>query len=451
MEIGIITTLSYNVMSTVAMLRLYKMQPQLLLANHGNSVECMPDGQWSNITFICKFNCGEPYVKHAQASFNSTFVGSQVTYTCNEGYVLQPQDANTSRFCIEPTFWSLQNFTCLANCSEPRSIDNATMAFNSTLQGSMVNYTCIEPTAVYQPDYPSDFYCNELRQWEPTTAYETISCELYCKTPPSKENANRPNSLVTFLNGTAKYSCNRGARFDTYPPNDTIVCERPTESNEWTQPNFECIRITYNEPCRNDSDCLDTNSFCYPTNTTYDNTSQDTERDLRCTCKPLYKFNQTTSTCQPISFETFDNETSNECFNSTGCSIENTMCVGKPNTDNGESSVCACKPGFVQGNYTLQCIPVNCGRPPDINNASVSVTSTSYGSLANYTCINADPREEYESQMQLRCLGEGLWYQQWEQQRFYCEVKCNYTLEIANGSYTGRWRHNPYTSHANIK
>ncbi|XP_052214314.1 sushi, von Willebrand factor type A, EGF and pentraxin domain-containing protein 1-like [Dreissena polymorpha] len=124
------------------------------------------------------------------------------------------------------------------------------------------------------------------------------------------------------------------------------------------------------------------------------------------------------------------------------------MCVGKPNTDNGESSVCACKPGYVQGNYILQCIPVNCGRPPDINNASVSVTSTSYGSLANYTCINADPHKVYESHMQLRCLGEGLWYQQWEQRRFYCLVKCNSTLEIANGSYTGKWRYYSYTSYA---
>ena len=93
--------------------------------------------------------CGTPSsLSNGQRHYNSTTVGSTVTYTCNTGYRMTA--GNSSRTCLFGGHWSGSHPTCssenskimLGSCGTPRSLTNGQTSYTSTTVWSIVTYTC---------------------------------------------------------------------------------------------------------------------------------------------------------------------------------------------------------------------------------------------------------------------------------------------------------------------
>ena len=124
----------------------------------GCKVKCGADGRWMPYSYsygCSRGSCGTPpSVTNANRSYNSTYYGSMVTYTCSEGYEMQGvsqmtcNTTSTSSRSSSSFKWrstsGVQPFcTRRTTCGEPPAVDNASLVqVNGTKKYDEAEYRC---------------------------------------------------------------------------------------------------------------------------------------------------------------------------------------------------------------------------------------------------------------------------------------------------------------------
>lgn len=119
------------------------------------SVTCMPDGTWYPNTTGCQRQACPPFVAlNATMSRTSAFYQDRVLVTCLTGYRLAPGVTSGTVACLAGGTWSSEALTCQRYyCADPPpDVANANKSTNESAAGTQVNYTCTDGYQLSSPD-----------------------------------------------------------------------------------------------------------------------------------------------------------------------------------------------------------------------------------------------------------------------------------------------------------
>ncbi|XP_017270013.1 sushi domain-containing protein 1 isoform X2 [Kryptolebias marmoratus] len=203
--------------------------------HHGGSNEsvCTVNGYWTKPDILCKeVDCGEPLpIPHAGVLWDkSSAVGSQVAYTCDDGYV-SVGEGNVS-VCTASGEWDQTSLSCQEIiCAEPLFIQHAHRRWDGAPHiGSVVFYQCEE--GYYARGQRSYSVCGKNGLWEDVDLWcEEINCgspQILPDTNLLWDHNSRPGSVVL-------YECMDG--FYQQSGNNFSTCSL---SGEWGEVSIKC-------------------------------------------------------------------------------------------------------------------------------------------------------------------------------------------------------------------
>ncbi|XP_068207774.1 uncharacterized protein [Palaemon carinicauda] len=169
------------------------------------SVTCEPGGQWTNLTeddILCRRVCSNPPESGVNMTINVTslFVGTTLTYVCEEGMYIPATFPNTVNYtevtCEEDRMWNISmglnetDLYCAEICLDnpitsplmETTWDNVTRTV-----GTQVNLTC--PDEFFLPDFSTNISvtCEPGGQWTNLTETDVL-CRRYTETLPTPPN-----------------------------------------------------------------------------------------------------------------------------------------------------------------------------------------------------------------------------------------------------------------------
>ena len=254
--------------------------------------------------------------------------------------------------------------------------------------------------------------CNSERQWENQgVLVEVFECEqMRCPQPPNIANAvlNSGNVDIFIVNSTATYKCLEGyKRIGSQP---LLVC---THDAEWSLSLFECLKI----------DCGKPPPVANARVTTENGTGEGAVAVYTCESGFTMTSNSNSRSCG------VDNLWIKEFIE---CLDSNLKHCGEPpgvefasvsvhSVQTGQVAVYDCQDGYSHAwsstmecshifmswvaSPVVKCVPVDCGKPPELENAQAIYTNTTFGSIVFYRCEN-----RLESGVQnATCSSKGTW------------------------------------------
>ncbi|ELU18374.1 hypothetical protein CAPTEDRAFT_213075 [Capitella teleta] len=392
------------------------------------------DNDWINAVI----DCGVPNNTMGMAlSYSDTTVGNIATYTCAPSSLYWPN--STTSQCGSDGLWTEYTLNCtVIDCGFPSNVSTMSLTTNGTSPYSIAIYTCDLDLYLFNSSFIT---CGLDGQW---TILEDPECNVIdCGVPPTIANTSMTYT-TTIVGESVEYACYPTSKF--LENSTAISCGT---DGLWPEPKLTCTSIDCGVLSNTSSTVVsytasapgDTAIYkCYPSDFYVDNSSvitcgQDgnwTELELTCNVincgfppniqDTINTFNSTTVgevamySCHPLTmFEpnmtTIICETSGVWSNSQlQCSVID--CKDPPifmntivefnSTTVGSIALYTCNPtsyyyansSSIQcnddGNWSslnLICTVIDCGTPPAVENATVSYTSTSVGSQADYTCL----------------------------------------------------------------
>uniref|UniRef100_F6Z4F9 Sushi domain-containing protein n=1 Tax=Ciona intestinalis TaxID=7719 RepID=F6Z4F9_CIOIN len=201
---------------------------------------CTVSGEWSDNEPTCSriVTCQTP-VGPSDGSFTPTqqpfFVNSEVTFTCDDGFILNGESVIT---CQDSGLWSNPEPTCdPIQCPTPGDIDNGSFDPATGPYGieQTVEYTC---SGNYVLEGQAVLTCLDTGLWshdEPQcVAFSAITCDR----PADIDFGSLTTPGNTFnIGATATYVCNAGYEI---VGQDVLTC---TVSGEWSDDEPTCSRI----------------------------------------------------------------------------------------------------------------------------------------------------------------------------------------------------------------
>ncbi|XP_053395851.1 sushi, von Willebrand factor type A, EGF and pentraxin domain-containing protein 1-like [Mercenaria mercenaria] len=255
--------------------------------------ECQADGSWSGSSPICLFIiCPRPEPNRNVVVLGTSYTyGSELEYSCNDGYEL---DGPSIRRCTESGEWSGKEPFCTRNeCPRPPPFQNGQFFASSYSQGSNIIYSCNEGyeligisvrlclstlewsgdepycQRVQCPDPPPldngfydgyEFYYGDVVEYKCNTGYDLVgqarrlclsvgqwggadaTCiKINCGPPPVRNNVvyNIPGGdKEGKFEATASLSCEEGYQ------GRGVNFQRCQANGAWTESNFVCEIVT---------------------------------------------------------------------------------------------------------------------------------------------------------------------------------------------------------------
>ncbi|XP_041355440.1 sushi, von Willebrand factor type A, EGF and pentraxin domain-containing protein 1-like [Gigantopelta aegis] len=334
----------------------------------GTKAECVTD----------EINCGEPPdVPNASKSTLGTSLDSVSSYSCNIGYSVA--SGTTTSTCDVTRRWTPTNLTCAEiDCGEPPDVPNASKAVTGTKFNSVSDYSCNVGYAVSNGTTTST--CEVSGSWSETN----LSCiEIDCGEPPDVPNASKAVT-GTKLNSLSAYSCNVG--YVVSNGTTTSTCEL---SGSWSETNLSCIEIDCGEPpdVPNVSKTVTTTKFNSLSNYSCNIGYVASNGMMTTTCESTGSWSETNLSCieidcgKPPDVPNAIKAVTGTTFNS----VSNYSCnVGYAVSQGTTTSTCELSGSWSETN--LSCIEMDCGEPPDVPNATKAVTGTTFNSVSDYSC-----------------------------------------------------------------
>lgn len=348
-------------------------------------IECTASGSWDRAPPSCQLvSCGEPpMVKDALTTGSNFTFGNTVTYACKEGYTLAGPD---TIICQANGKWNSSNHQCLAvSCDEPPNVDHASPETAHRLFGDTAFYYCADG---YSLADNSQLICNAQGNWVPPEGQAVPRCIAhFCEKPPSVsysilESVSKAKfaagSVVSFkcmegfvLNTSAKIECLRGGQWSPSPLS------------------IQCIPVRCGEPPSI------TNG--YPSGTNYSFGAMVAyschkgfyiKGEKKSTCEATGQWSRPLPTCHPVSCNEPPKVENGFLEHTTGRTFESEarfQC--NPGYKAVGSPVFVCQANrHWHSDAPLSCTPLNCGKPPPIQNGFLRGESFEVGSKVQFVC-----------------------------------------------------------------
>ncbi|XP_046583594.1 sushi, von Willebrand factor type A, EGF and pentraxin domain-containing protein 1-like [Haliotis rubra] len=341
--------------------------------SRSNRITCMKTGEWEVPDIICEVDCGTPpTLDHADVDVNSTLVGNTANYTCHDGY--EHLSVSNEVTCLDTGNWDVADMKCEVNCGDPPSLNRTEVSFTDGFVNETAEYTC-------KPGYAhlsgsSVITCLDTGTWEDLGIY----CEVDCGTPPTVDHAD-VDVNSTLVGQSANYTCHDG--YAHISVSNEVTC---LDTGNWDVADMKCEVDCSSPP-------VVANTVVISDNTTLNSTAV-------YTCSPgfVHVSGSTNITCLDTGFwEIPFIECVADCglppqitntimtYNSTlvNSTAEYTCVDGTAHASDSTQVTCQS-----DGNWTnsdTSCL-VNCGSPPSVLNATVTISGTWVNSSAQYAC-----------------------------------------------------------------
>lgn len=194
------------------------------------TIVCKDTGTWTKTSYQCiSIQCPHPdQPLNGNLYYENTEYKSNVTYTCDEGYILS---GSSSAMCLVDGRWSAPEPLCKPVSCGPAPIPQFGMIiYNKIIRGNKINYgasgtyICRPPFALFGQERAE---CTASGQWTETPYCQEVSC-------PPPENIENGFLSITHKRDFAykdrvKYGCNGDYVLDGQLE---IVCDK---NGQWTQ------------------------------------------------------------------------------------------------------------------------------------------------------------------------------------------------------------------------
>ncbi|KAK2521486.1 Svep1 [Columba livia] len=337
---------------------------------------CIPpytgDGKKCAEPVTCR-NPGSP--EHGHLYGNTYSVGSEVTFSCEEGFQLTGM---TTLTCMESGEWSHPIPYCEAvSCGGP------VIPENSAILGSNFTY---QNKVVYSLQGPSILVCASSGNWNSTPPACNI---ISCGSPPAIKDAVINGNNFTF-GSMVSYTCKEGY---TLVGPATIEC---LASGEWSVSHRQCLAVSCDEPPHVENASPESGHRLFGDIAYYfcsDGYSLADNSQLLCNAEGKWV---------PPEGREMPHCIADFCEKPSAVSYSILESISKARFAAGSIVSFKCMEGFVlntsakieclrggQWNpspLSIQCIPVRCGEPPHISNGYASGANYSFGAVVAYSC-----------------------------------------------------------------
>ncbi|KAH0517158.1 Sushi, von Willebrand factor type A, EGF and pentraxin domain-containing protein 1 [Microtus ochrogaster] len=356
----------------------YRLQGPALL-------ECTASGRWDRPPPTCHLvSCGEPPVlKDAVITGTNFTFGNLVTYTCKEGFTLAGPD---TIICLANGKWNSSNPQCLAvSCDEPPTVDHASPETAHRLFGDTAFYYCADG---YSLADNSQLICNAQGKWVPPEGQAVPRCIAhFCEKPPSVsysilESVSKAKfaagSVVSFkclegfvLNTSAKIECLRGGEWHPSPLS------------------IQCIPVRCGEPPSIVNGYASGANYSFGAVVAYScHKGFYIKGEKKSTCEATGQWSRPMPTCHPVSCSEPPKVENGFLEHATGRTFESEarfQC--NPGYKASGSPVFVCQANrHWHSEAPLSCTPLNCGKPPPIQNGFMKGESFDLGSKVQFFC-----------------------------------------------------------------
>uniref|UniRef100_UPI00398EE43F sushi, von Willebrand factor type A, EGF and pentraxin domain-containing protein 1 n=1 Tax=Pristiophorus japonicus TaxID=55135 RepID=UPI00398EE43F len=393
--------------------------------NGTESVTCLEDGRWSDPVPHCQARSCEALgvPENGTTEGNNFTYGMKVVYSCKKGYVLSGA-AEIS--CLANGSWSHETPTCEPlMCPTPQNTDSGRYDLNGMTYRSTVLYTC---NSGYQLRGLSTLTCNSTGQWNGTVPV----CEIIsCGPPPALPNADIIGNNFTF-GSSIFYGCKEGYALIGSESKECLP------SGEWSRSAPQCVPLSCGPAPNIDHALPETGHQLYGDVAIYyctDGYSISGNSQLVCNSKGNWA---------PAEGQATPHCVADFCRKPPFAPYAILETIGKEKFPAGAQVTYKCAEGFVLNTstaiecvrggqwrpspFSIQCIPVRCGEPPNIKRGHVSGTNYSFGAIVAYSCntgfyVKGDKKRT--------CEADG----EWSGQLPSCQpVSCGDPPRIANGN-----------------
>uniref|UniRef100_A0A2K6EQD9 Sushi, von Willebrand factor type A, EGF and pentraxin domain-containing protein 1 n=1 Tax=Propithecus coquereli TaxID=379532 RepID=A0A2K6EQD9_PROCO len=362
-----------------------------------STIECTASGSWDRAPPTCHLVfCGEPpAIKDAVITGSNFTFGNTVTYTCKEGYTLAGPDTIE---CLANGKWSGSNQQCLAvSCDEPPHVDHASPETAHRLFGDIAFYYCSDG---YSLADNSQLLCNAQGKWVPPEGQDIPRCIAhFCEKPSSVsysilESVSKAKfaagSVVSFkcmegfvLNTSAKIECMRGGQWSPSPMS------------------IQCIPVRCGEPPSITNGYASGSNYSFGAMVAYScKKGFYIKGEKKSTCEATGQWSSPMPTCHPVSCNEPPKVENGFLEHTTGRIFESEVRYQcNPGYKSVGSPVFVCQANrHWHSESPLSCMPLNCGKPPPIQNGFMKGENFEVGSKVQFFC-----NEGYE------LIGDSSW------------------------------------------
>ncbi|KAJ7408534.1 hypothetical protein BTVI_59212 [Pitangus sulphuratus] len=344
---------------------------------------CLESGEWSHPIPYCEaISCGAPVIPENSVILGSNFTyHSKVVYRCNDGYNLV---GKKEILCLASGVWNHPPPSCeMVTCPSPQDISNGRYTLSGTAYLSSVSYTC---DSGYSLQGPSVLVCASSGNWNSTPP----ACNIVsCGSPPAIKDAVIKGDNFTFGN-TVSYTCKEGY---TLVGPATVEC---LASGKWSVSHQQCLAVSCDEPPHVENASPESGHRLFGDIAYYfclDGYSLADNSQLLCNAEGKWV---------PPEGRDMPHCIADFCEKPSTVSYSILESISKAKFAAGSVVSFKCMEGFVlntsakieclrggQWNpspLSIQCIPVRCGEPPHISNGYASGSNYSFGAVVAYSC-----------------------------------------------------------------
>ena len=384
----------------------------------GNAVRyCQGDKTWSGDIPKCQIViCSlPPDILHGHIIAKTTTYQAVINYTCDYGYLL---DGTSERSCMADHNWSGEVPTCQPiSCGEPVNIANGFLVTtDGLLLGSRVAYSCSDT-------YELVGESNRLCQGDGSWSGDVPLCKRrQCPLPPIPDHVNIQGDDFT-IGSSLSFTCDDGYALTSTQP---VICQN---NGFWNGEFPRCERKTCGLPKALDNSIVVGTGFNFEGIVEFLCTNGfEMLGDSRIKCLANGLWSKPEGVCAPISCPE-PPSVDNSIFTGTEYTFGQFVFYkcNKGYQLRGNNLLECNAEGKWVGNLP-RCQMVSCGTPKIIFHATVVVTKTTFGSEATYNCNSGYNLRGSKS---VRCVEDGSWIYDAEPE--CVPVDCGPPPQLPNG------------------
>lgn len=383
---------------------------------------CLANGTWSDETPTCeKVLCSNPIDipngRHEGSMIYET--GSVITYVCHKGYEIEGKDTRTCR--LDGT-WSGPTPKCNSiHCVFPSSIKHGRYQSDQNVIGSTIEYQC---DSGYALDGPTNRTCSDDKKW---TGSDPSCQEVLCEKPPGIAHGS-VNGDVYRAGSSIFYKCEPGYRLNG---SSVRFCTENTKVWNGTQPH--CVPVDCGKPTETIvNGGIMSSNFSYGAVIQYacDNGYQVQGMATR-TCKADGTWSKEVPVCERVECPRPARVIYAMIEGSEYKFRDKVVYSCVPGYTLSGHGVRVCQADKTWNGSDPHCAQIDCKQPPVVTHGRIITQGTHYKNIAHYIC---DPKYRLTTNGTRYCTENGSWSGVEPQ---CVELNCGQPPAIENGRPTG--------------